>query len=381
MNFEYEAKQKELIDRFNEQCQKELAPVDEAVNELSSDDAAQKVKQALAGLGSLGWTFAEGEGGRGLTWVEAVAYWEAVGRACPAAMIGLDASVGLCAMAISAFGTDEQKKKYLADLLSGKITGAFAAFEQASGFFPDCISTKSFSTDGGWEINGQKPLVVNGPIADLIIVLAADDKGDLSCLLVEQNTSGFSRGSAQETMGLKGLAQGDLEFTGCVVSEDMLLGQQGAGQKQVEVLLTLSQIGFAAGCLGVSQRICEESFKYAVNAKSKGKPLFKNQDVSFRLADMRLLIDGGRLLTQYAAWKKDQGSKEVVSLAACAKMFTGDSANWIANQGVKIHSSRGFLKQSVMERLFRDAQYLDIGQDSVLELRGRIAGIELEKNG
>ena len=388
MNFEYDAEQAGAIAEFRAFCEEQIKPVDASLEEKDAAEAARAVRENLrliAGAGGLGWHFPKDDGGRGLSMAETVAYVEAVGAASAATLVSMDGSISLCAAAIRRYGTPEQKEKYLAGLLNGTLVGAFAVTEWEAGSDLGGIKTGATRIGDGWEVYGRKAMITNASVADVVLLLARTDaeakgSGGLSLFLVDGDAEGLSASEPAATMGLAGSAVGEIAFEGVRLGKDALLGKENDGRRAFFELVSSAKITFAAGCVGVAWRIMDLALVYANTRQTGGKPIYKHQEVSFKIADMRIMVDGSRLLVQYAAWMADQGSREVPSLAACAKLFSSESVTWIANQGLQIHGGLGYLKKCAMERRYRDARFFEIGLGTSEIQRGLIADLELAKH-
>jgi alkylation response protein AidB-like acyl-CoA dehydrogenase len=226
-------------------------------------------------------------------------------------------------------------------------------------------------------------MVANGPLADVVVFAAVTDAQasppSLSLFVAGKGTPGMTLSAPLPTMGLSGVAVGEIHFEGCRLPADALLGAEHGGAAILDALHATARIGFAAGCVGVASRILNDCLAYSGTRKVGGKPIFNFQEVSFKLADMRTMIDGGRLLVQYAAFLHDRGDREAVSLAACAKLFAAESLTGIAQAGLSIHGGLGYFKKCAMERLYRDARFFEMGLGTSEVLRGRIARRELER--
>ena len=386
MNFEYDEAQQKAVAAFRAFCDETVRPVDDLLESAGALESAAKIRanlRAVAGAGGLGWNFPKTVGGRGLSLLETVAYVEAVGQASPATLVALDSSVGLAAAAIAAYGNEDQKKRYLPRLLDGSLLGAFAVTEWEAGSDVAGIKTAAVREGEGWEVYGQKAMIANAPLADVVVFLAvtkaAATPPGLSLFVANKGTKGLVAGPPLETMGLHGLAVGEIQFEGCLLPAGALLGTENQGAAMLADLMAQAKITLAAGCVGVASRIAADALAYAGTRKAFGKPIFNYQEVSFKFADMRTMIDGARLLCQYTAWLRDRGDREVPELAACAKLFASESLTWIAQAGLAVHGGLGYLKKCAMERLYRDARYFEIGLGTSELQRVQIARAELDR--
>jgi alkylation response protein AidB-like acyl-CoA dehydrogenase len=226
-------------------------------------------------------------------------------------------------------------------------------------------------------LNGIKAFVVNGPIADIALVFALTDPDSpldrkMSAFLLENGTPGFSAGSPLEKLGARGVPVSDLRFENCLIPQNGLLGVQGQGFAIARKMKEVSRLGYAAYSLGIAQACLEESVQYARGRKAFGRPISHFQEISFKVADMQMYVDTGRLLLYHAAWKIDEELDAETDIAI-AKLFLSEAATWCASTAVQIHGGYGFLKGYKVERLYRDAKLGEIGEGTSEMQRRTIA--------
>ena len=183
----------------------------------------------------------------------------------------------------------------------------------------------------------------------------------MSAFIVEKGTPGFSAGPAFEKLGTRGSPVSELVLKECPIPEDHLLGMEGKGSSYAAKVNEFGRLGYAAYSLGVSQACLEESIRYAQGRQAFGRPIAHFQEVSFKVADMQMYVDTGRLLTYRAAWMIDQGLEAGTDISI-AKLFTSEAATFCATNAVQIHGGYGFLKGFKVERLYRDAKLGEIGE-------------------
>ena len=239
------------------------------------------------------------------------------------------------------------------------------------------LQTLAAKEEPNYVLNGIKAFAVNGPIADVALVFALTDPDfpldrKMSAFLVENGTPGFLTGPPLEKLGARGAPVSDLRFENCIISQDRLLGVQGQGLSIVRKMKEVSRLGYAAYSLGIAQACLEESVQYARGRKAFGRPISHFQEISFKVADMQMYVDTGRLLLYHAAWKIDEELDAGTDIAI-AKLFLSEAATWCASTAVQIHGGYGFLKGYKVERLYRDAKLGEIGEGTSEMQRRTIA--------
>ncbi len=315
--------------------------------------------------------------------VEAYQAGEEIAKACPATFISARASAFLCAGALRLFGTPEQKARYIPPLLQAEMVGALAYSEALAGSDLQAITTSACQDGDGWLLNGAKDIVVNAPIADIILVLAYTDKSagaeqGMSLFIVEKGAVGLDIGLPVETMGLRGVPIAAVSLHNCRPA-GVLGGVAGQGYPQVQRLLTMGAVGIAALCVGIGSACLEIATSHAKTRSAFGKPIGLYQDVGFKLADMFTITDLGRLLALRAAWAINTGDHEADVLAACAKLFASEAATKVVDWGMQIFAGHGYLAGTEMERLYRDAKFGEICEGTSEIQRAFIAKNELDR--
>ncbi len=322
--------------------------------------------QALGEAGYLGVEFPEGYGGAGLDCVTATLVAETMAWACPATALSAGASTLLCAYPILRFGTPKQRQAYLPRLLRGEILGALAITEPEAGSDVSGIRAEAVRGDGGWVLNGTKTFITNGPVADVVIVLAWTDMaagpaGGMTAFLVPKGTPGFEAGPPLEKLGVRGSPTSELYFSDCWVPDEQVLGDVGEGFRVVMETLARGRVGMAAWSVGVAQACLDEAASYALQRRAFDRPIAKFQAIRFKLADMRTAVDTARLLTLRAAWLKDRG-RPFDEAAAIAKLYASRAATLCAHEAVQIFGGHGYIRGQAVERLYRDARLAEIGK-------------------
>ena len=375
MNFEYTDEQNAGFQAFARLCKDKIAPRAAELDRCAYDRAVAILREnfaVLAGFGYLGLGFPKELGGAGLPMCEAVVYMEELGRACASTFLSTGASMGLCGGPLLRLGTAAQKAKYLPRLMAGTSIGSLGLTEPGCGTDLLSIKTRARRDPGsgggrgdGWVINGAKALITNAPICDVAVVLARLEGGadeGMAMFVVERGTAGFSTGAPLSKMGYHGSPTGELVFDDCRLGADAVVGEAGQGFYQAMAVLEHGRAGISAGAVGLAQACCDEAVKYAREREAFGKAIYKFQEVSYKAADMKMLIDTGRLLTRQAAWLADTGAANAGIMASCAKVFTTEAAVKAASWAVQIHGGYGYLADYPVERLYRDAKLGEIGE-------------------
>ncbi|MRR36605.1 hypothetical protein EG829_18455 [bacterium] len=348
----------------------------------SYEDACRCMKENLKTL-SAGGLLEAGLTGEGLDLVRYYIVGEEIAKICPSTYLSARASAFLCAGAIKLFGTEVQKHKYLPGILKADMIGAFAYSEEQAGTDMAAISTTAECLDGIWRLSGRKDIVVNAPIADVLLVLAAcsgdagAEKG-MSLFIVEKGTDGLSITDPVRTMGLRGAPIAGITLNSCKAS-GILGDEPGRGFMQAKRLLGIGTIGIAALCVGIGTNCMEISTEYAKNRTAFGRRIGMHQDVGFKLADMFAHNDLGRMMALRSAWALNTGEAGAEILAACAKLFASEAAVKIANWGMQIFAGHGYLAGTDMERLYRDAKFGEICEGTSEMQRSFIAKAELDR--
>ena len=330
-----------------------------------SDEIPRDVVREMAALGFFGLPFPEEYGGAGAGDLGYCLALEQFGRTSAAFsnLIGAHTSIG--SMSIFLGGTDDQKRRYLPDLTAGRKIAAFSLTEPSSGSDAASIQTTARKDGGRWLLNGTKIWVTNGPIADVVVVYAANDRakgarGGITAFIVEKTFRGFRVGKVDEKMGLRGSKTGELIFEDCEVPEENVLGgEPGTGFRTALGALDIGRVSLAAGAVGTSQFLLELGIAQAKRRKQFGQPIAANQAIQWMLADSAVEIHAARLMIYDAAAKLDRGVR-VSREAAMVKVYASELANRVADRVLQIHGGMGYMKDSPVERAYRDARILRI---------------------
>jgi len=361
-------------------AEREVAP---HVNEWDEkSEFPHAVVKKLGEMGLMGVIFPEELGGAGLGYVEYVLAVEELSRVDGSVGIIVASHNSLCTNHIMVGGNDAQKKRWIPKLASGEWLGAWGLTEPGSGSDAGGMRTTAVKRDGGWVLNGSKTFITNGTYANCALVLAVTDKekathGGISAFLVEKGTPGFRSGKKENKLGLRASDTAELIFENCFVPDDCLVGELGGGFKDAMRVLDGGRISIAALALGMARGALDAAVKYSKQRKQFGKAISEFQAIGFKMADMATQLDAAWLLTMRAAQMKDQG-KNVTREAAMAKLFAGEAACKICDEGVQIHGGYGFIKDYPAEKFYRDVKLCTIGEGTS-EIQRMVIARELLK--
>ena len=361
MEFKWNDEQQLMQTMFREFVDKELRPIAAELDEQERFPAELIPKMGEIGL--LGIPIAEEFGGVGMGNLEYVMAVEEISKACASTGVTISAHTSLCCWPIEHFGTQEQKEKYLPDLATGEKLGAFGLTEPNAG--SDAAMQRTVAEDKGdhWLLNGSKIFITNGEVADTYVVFAMTDKAagnkGISAFIVEKGWEGFSFGSHEKKMGIRGSSTCELVFEDVKVPKENLLGELNKGFKIAMMTLDGGRIGIAAQALGIAQGAIDETVKYVKDRVQFGKSISKFQNTQFMLAEMQTRVDAARMLVYRAAAAKDAGDP-YSSEAAMAKLFASETAREVTWRAVQLFGGYGYTRDYPVERMMRDAKITEI---------------------
>ena len=361
MDFKLSKEHELLRKMYREFAQNEVKPL---AAELDEEERFPKETiPKLAKLGMLGIPFPKKYGGAGGDNLAYAICVEEIAKTCGTTSVIICAHTSLCSYPIYAYGTEEQKMKYLPDLLSGRKLGAFGLTEPNAGSDASKGQTEAKLVGDHYVMNGSKIFITNGYVADVFVVFAMTDKSrgtkGISAFIVESGFPGFSVGKHEEKLGLHGSPTAEIVFQDCIVPKENLLGVEGKGFSIAMATLDGGRIGIAAQSLGIAEGALQEAVSYTKGRVQFGKPISKFQNTQFTLADMELGCEAGRLLTYQAAVAKGEG-KRYTKLAAMAKLFTSEHAMKTTTKVVQLFGGYGYTKDYPVERMMRDAKITEI---------------------
>ena len=314
-------------------------------------------------LGFMGIMVDPKYGGSGMDTISYVLIMEELSKIDASASVIVSVNNSLVCYGLEAYGTEEQKQKYLKPLAEGKVVGAFCLSEPEAG--SDATSQKTTAIDKGdyYVLNGTKNWITNGGRADIYLVIAQTDKDKgsrgINVFIVEKGTNGFHIGPKEDKLGIRGSDTHTLQFNDVKVPKENRIGDDGFGFKFAMKTLSGGRIGIAAQALGIAQGAYELALKYSKERKAFGTEISNHQAIAFKLADMYTDIEAARMLVMKSAWDKDQG-KNYDKSSAMAKLYASDVAMKHTVEAVQIHGGNGFVKEYHVERLMRDAKITQI---------------------
>ena len=365
MDFTLSKKHEMARSLFKEFAENEVKPLAQDVDENEQFPVETVEKMAKAGF--LGIPVPKELGGQGcdpLTYVMCV---EELSKVCGTTGVIVSAHTSLCIDPIMTYGTEEQKQKYIPDLASGKKLGAFGLTEPGAGTDAQGQQTKAVLDGDEWVINGSKCFITNGKYADVYIVIAVtgiiEKRGrkmkEISAFIVEKGTPGFTFGTKEKKMGIRGSATYELIFEDCRIPKDNLLGKQGRGFGIAMHTLDGGRIGIAAQALGLAEGALDATIAYVQERKQFGRSISKFQNTQFQIADMATKVEAAKLLVYKAAMAK--ATQKVYSVeAAMAKLYAAEVAMEVTTKAVQLHGGYGYIREYDVERMMRDAKITEI---------------------
>jgi alkylation response protein AidB-like acyl-CoA dehydrogenase len=307
---------------------------------------------------------------------------EELSRACSGVAVSYAAS-GLGCMPILVLGSDEQKKKYLPDIASGKRLAAFAATEANAGSDPAGMETSAVLDGDHYVLNGTKQWITNGGEAEIYTVMAVTNKSKgargISCFIVEKGTPGFSFGKKENKMGIRASATRELIFSDCrVPKENLLGGKEGIGFIATMKTFDRTRPGIGAQAIGIAQGALDAAVKYARERKQFGQSISSFQGLQFMLADMATQLEAARALVYATAKMIDAGASNFSKESAMAKLFASDTAMKVTVDAVQVFGGYGYMKEYPVEKMMRDAKITQI-YEGTNQIQRQIIALELIK--
>lgn len=350
---------------FKEFAEKEVKPLAQEVDE--TEVFPRETVEKMAKLGFLGIPVPKEYGGQGcdpLTYAMCV---EELSKVCGTTGVIVSAHTSLCCDPIMTYGTEEQKQKYLIPLAKGEKLGAFGLTEPGAGTDAQGQQTKAVLEGDEWVLNGSKCFITNGKEADVYVIFAitgtVEKRGrmtkEISAFIVEKGTPGFTFGTKEKKMGIRGSSTYELIFTDCRIPKDNLLGQQGKGFGIAMHTLDGGRIGIASQALGLAEGALETTIQYVKERKQFGRTIGAFQNTQFQLADMATKVQAAQLLVYKAAMAK--ATQKVYSVeAAMAKLYAAEVAMEVTTKAVQLHGGYGYIREYDVERMMRDAKITEI---------------------
>ncbi len=368
---------------FKEFAEKEVKPLAQEVDE--TEVFPRETVEKMAKLGFLGIPVPKEYGGQGcdpLTYAMCV---EELSKVCGTTGVIVSAHTSLCCDPIMTYGTEEQKQKYLIPLAKGEKLGAFGLTEPGAGTDAQGQQTKAVLDGDEWVLNGSKCFITNGKEADVYVIFAitgtVEKRGrmtkEISAFIVEKGTPGFTFGTKEKKMGIRGSSTYELIFTDCRIPKDNLLGQQGKGFGIAMHTLDGGRIGIASQALGLAEGALETTIQYVKERKQFGRTIGAFQNTQFQLADMATKVQAAQLLVYKAAMAK--ATQKVYSVeAAMAKLYAAEVAMEVTTKAVQLHGGYGYIREYDVERMMRDAKITEIYEGTSEVQRMVISGALLK---
>jgi butyryl-CoA dehydrogenase len=363
MDFNLSEEQKLLRRTIREVAEREIQP-----GASARDEAARfpsELIPKMAELGLMGINISEEYGGADLDALSGAIIIEEIARVDAALALTVASHNSLCSAHIFQFGNQQQKKKYLAPLASGKMLGAWALTESGSGSDAAALKCRATLDGDHWVLSGDKQFTTQGSVAGIYVIMArtdpSQDKRGISAFIVERGTSGLKAGRVENKLGVRASDTAALHIQEARVPKENLLGELHGAFKDVLRILHGGRIGIGAMAVGIARGALEESLKYAKERRQFGKAIAEFEAIQWMLADMATEIDAARLLVQRAARLKDTG-QPFSKAASQAKLYAAETAMRASAKAIQIHGGYGYLKDYPVERYFRDAKLCEIGE-------------------
>lgn len=365
MEFGLDKKHEMARSLFREFAENEVKPLAQEVDE--TERFPKETVEKMAKYGFLGIPVPKQYGGQGCDILTYAMCVEELAKVCGTTAVIVSAHTSLCIDPILTYGTEEQKMKYVPDLAQGKKLGAFGLTEPGAGTDAQGQQTKAVLDGDEWVLNGSKCFITNGKEADIYIVIAVtgvvEKRGrkmkEISAFIVEKGTPGFTFGTKEKKMGIRGSATYELIFTDCRIPKENLLGQQGKGFGIAMHTLDGGRIGIAAQALGIAEGALDRTVSYVKERKQFGKAIGQFQNTQFQLADMATKCQAAQMMVYKAAVAKDTQKTYGVE-AAMAKLYAAEVAMDVTTKAVQLHGGYGYIREYEIERMMRDAKITEI---------------------
>ena len=383
MDFGLDKKHEMARTLFRDFAEAEVKPLAQEVDENEQFPAETVKKMAKAGF--MGIPVPKEYGGQGCDILTYAMCVEEISKVCATTAVVISAHTSLCIDPILTYGTEEQKQKYIPDLAAGRKLGAFGLTEPGAGTDAQGQQTKAVLDGDEWILNGSKCFITNGSYADVYIIIAVtgtiEKRGrkqkEISAFIVEKGTPGFTFGTKEKKMGIRGSATYELIFQDCRIPKENLLGQKGKGFNIAMHTLDGGRVGVAAQALGIAEGALERTIAYVKERKQFGKSISRFQNTQFQLADMATRAQAAQLMVYRAARAKDT-QKSYGFEAAQAKLYAAETAMDITTRAVQLHGGYGYIREYDVERMMRDAKITEIYEGTSEVQRMVISGTLLK---
>ena len=379
MDFTLDKKHEMARSLFREFAQNEVKPLAQEIDE--EERFPRETFDKLTKYGFMGITAPREYGGQGCDELTYVLCLEEIAKVCGTTAVALSAHTSLCIDPIMTFGTEEKKKKYIPKLAKGEWLGAFGLTEPGAGTDAQGQQTKSVLDGDEWVLNGSKCFITNGKEADVYIIIAVtgtiEKRGrtqkEISAFIVEKGTPGFTFGTKEKKMGIRGSATYELIFQDCRIPKENLLGAKGKGFGIAMHTLDGGRIGIATQALGLAEGALDLTVAYTKERKQFGRSIAQFQNTQFQLANLKTKCDAAQLLVYKAACAKDAAGFSPASTysveAAEAKLFAAEAAMDVTTKCVQLHGGYGYIREYDVERMMRDAKITEIYEGTAEVMR------------
>jgi len=364
MDFDLTEEHKMIRDMSRNFTREVIAPRSEEMERTG--DYPYDIMDRMAELGIMGIPFPETYGGSGGDWVGMHLCIEEISRGDGSLGGLLDVTTSVVGQELHAFGTEEQKKKWLTPIARGRAIGAFGLTEPDAGSDASSLRTSARPEGNEWVINGTKQFITNIGLRHASVLLAAavtgkDDKGQhsISAFIVPKDSPGFRLGRRYEKMAWNASATHEVILEGCRIPKENLLGDPQRGFAQHLAVLETGRISIAAMAVGSAQACLDEALRYAKERSQFGQSIFDFQAIQFKLADMAVAIELARNQYIKAAWLKDQGRKHTFE-ASAAKLYASEMLEKVASDALQIHGGYGLMDDYPVSRYYKGAKILQI---------------------
>lgn len=380
MNFDLNEEQLMLQQTIRDFVEKEVKPKAKEWDE--KEEVPLNIVKKLGELGIMGMSVDPKYGGSGLDPVSIALVIEELAKGDGSLALTVAAHSGLACGHISTFGNEDQKKKYLPDIASGKKLGGWALTEPGSGSDASAMKTKAVKDGNEWILNGTKMFITNATVGETFTLLASTapekkQKG-ITAFIIEKGDKGFKAGKKLEKMGMRSSDTGELILEDVRIPDSRRVGEINQGFINTLMMLDKGRISIGALSLGLAQGAFEESLKYTNQRETFGKLLKEHEVIQFMLADMKVEIDAAKLLIFRAAALAFQG-KPFITEASVAKLFASEMAMRVCSKAIQIHGGYGYTREFPVERMLRDAKLCEIGEGTS-EVQRLVISRELLKN-
>lgn len=361
MNFELSEEKKALQQAVREFAQNKLAPG--VIERDEKGEYPVDLYRKMGEMGLIGLPYPKEYGGQGGDYLDYAIAVEEISKVDASVGISYSVSTSLYGGSIANGGSEEQKKEFLPEVLSGQSFGSFGLTEPNAGSDAGGCVTTATKVDGGYLLNGLKCFNTNGPLSDhfAVYALTQPEKGSkgLSCFHVKKGTPGFRIGKIENKMGIRSAQVSELIFEDCFVPDSALIGKEGEGFKIAMKTLDGGRIGVAAQALGIAEGAFEIAKEYLKQREQFGKPIYRNQYIAFKMAELECEIEMAKYMLYKAALDKSEGRPYSIP-AAKAKLVCTDCAMHVTTEAVQMLGGNGYMKEYHVERMMRDAKITQI---------------------